>query len=228
MEIENLDKLQSFLTGEALLCGLLGRSLYADPDKAWLEQLIREDVFSEVPLGTGQPDVERGRELLDQWARRNPDGLAQTEFEAIQADQLVLFLGVGKPLAPVWESIYFHEDRLIFQEETLQVRQWFARFGLQFEHLHREPDDHIGIELSFVAHLASLALQALDAGQIEKAAELLHNQGAFLNEHLLRWAPAWADLVEANARTDFYTGLACLTRGALLSIAQELSIPAGM
>ena len=50
---------------------------------------------------------------------------------------------------------------MIFQEQTLHVRQWYSRFGLQVVKLHKEPDDHIGLELEFVAHLANLALQAI-------------------------------------------------------------------
>jgi TorA maturation chaperone TorD len=224
METINMESLQSFLMGEALLCGLLGRALYEDPDHAWLDQLIREDVFSEVPLGAGQEDVERGRKMLDQWAKKYQKGLPKAELDAIQSDRLYLFIGVGKPLAPVWESVYFNEGRLIFQEQTLQVRNWYTRFGLQFEHLGNEPDDHMGVELLFVGHLATLAFKALEQGDGASADALLQNQRDFLTEHLLRWAPAWSGLVEKHAHTDFFQGLAILTRGALMTISQVLKI----
>jgi TorA maturation chaperone TorD len=224
MEIENKENLSSFLIGEVLLCGLLGRILYEDPNRDWLEQLVREDVFSEIPLGAGQLDIERSRELLSQWSQKYQSGLTDEEFAAIQTDQLYLFFGVQHSLAPIWESVYFNEDRLLFQEQTLQVREWYARFNLQFEHLGTQPDDHIGIEFSFVAHLAALSLQSLENGDGASAKALLQNQRDFLSEHLLIWASYWADLVQKSARTDFYRGLSILACGALETIAQELQI----
>jgi len=224
MEFEKIDQLQPFLVGEALVCELLGRMIYTCPDKAWLEQLIQEGVFAELPLDSDQPALARAQEILDQWAGQFQGGLTSEAFELIERDHLYLFIGVARPKAPVWESTYLSRERLIFQEQTVQVRRWYARYGLQFERLNNEPDDHIGVELSFVAHLASLALEALAEGDKERLNELLQSQRDFLSEHLLRWAPAWVNLVLEHACSDFYRGLALLTQGVLQAAAQELQI----
>lgn len=212
------------LMGQALLFGLLGRALYGDPDKAWLESLISEDVFAEVPFGAQQAEVKSGLECLQGWAAENRMGISEAQFKALTNDQLYLFIGTDKVLAPVWESVYFNENRLVFQEQTLQVREWFSRFGLQIERLNKEPDDHIGLELSFVANLASLALQALEEQDLQKYEAILQAQRDFLSQHLLRWGPSWARLVVKHAQTGYYRGLAHLTRGALLAAAEHLEI----
>jgi TorA maturation chaperone TorD len=124
----------------------------------------------------------------------------------------------------MWESVYLTESHLVFQEQTLQVREWYRRFGLQMERLHREPDDHIGLELSFIAHLASRAVQAIDEVDEASLDSLLQAQREFLSEHLLRWGPAWAKLVKKHAQTDFYRALAHLTHGTLLALVEELEI----
>ncbi len=224
MEQTNLDTWKTTLTGEALLFGLLGKVLYQDLDKAWLETLIHEDVFAEVPFGAEQTEVSRGLELLSRWSDENRKGISEDEFKAIKQDHLHLFIGIDKVLAPVWESVYFSEKRLVFQEQTMQVREWFSRFGLQAERLNREPDDHLGLELSFIAHLASLAMQAIDSDDKEIFEKTLQAQRDFLFEHLLRWGPSWARLVKQYAETDFYRGLAHLTQGALLAAAEHLQI----
>ena len=47
MDQNNTDKdWGTILTGEKLLFGLLGKILYAELDKPWLQSLIDEDVFS--------------------------------------------------------------------------------------------------------------------------------------------------------------------------------------
>jgi TorA maturation chaperone TorD len=224
METEKIEVWKTTLVGQALLFGLLGKTLYADPKQDWLDTLIREEVFTEIPFGIGQVEVERGLAILRSWAKKYPGGITAEEYEAIKADHLYLFTGVGRPLAPVWESIYFSQARLLFQAQTLQVREWYARFGLQIEKFRQEPDDHIGLELSFMAHLATLALRALEAGDEGNFDQAINAQRSFLLEHLLRWSSAWTGLVKQHAKTDFYQGLALLTLGALLASADNLEI----
>lgn len=215
---------KTVLTGETLLFGLLGKILYEDLDKDWLELLIRDEVFTETPIGAEQVEVQKGLELLQRWSSENQNGISEAQFKAIQKDQLYLFIGIDKVLAPVWESVYFSQSRLVFQEQTLQVREWYARFGLQIERLNKEPDDHIGLELSFLAHLAAQALQAIDQDDMECFQGVLQAQRDFQTEHILRWGPAWAKLVDKHAETDFYQGLAHLTHGALLAAAENLQV----
>ena len=224
MEREKLENWKIGLTGEALLYGLLGKALYEELDKNWLDSLIGDDVFAEIPFGEGQPEVQQGLELLRRWTDENRKGISEEEFKALKKDQLYLFIGTDHVLAPVWESVYFSEKRLVFQEQTLQVREWYSRFGLQPERLYREPDDHIGLEMSFVAHLATMASQAAEAQDEQILEETLKAQRGFLAEHLLRWGPAWARLVKKHAKTDFYRGLAHLTDGALISAAEFLQV----
>lgn len=218
-----MEALKTELVGEALLFGLLGRILYGELDKAWLESLIAEDVFGEAPFGADQTEIQHGLELLSRWSTENHGGISEQEFKNMKADQLRLLIGIDRVLAPVWESVYFNESRLVFQKQTLEVREWFARFNLEIERINKEPDDHIGLELSFIAHLASRALQVVEEDQ-KTFDELLQAQRDFLTEHLLRWGPAWAKLVKQHADTDFYRGIAHLTHGALLAAAELLKI----
>jgi TorA maturation chaperone TorD len=220
----NTEGRSTLLMGEMLLFGLLGRVLYAQLDHAWLQQLIAEDVFGEAPFGMKKPEVKEGLRLLQAWSAKNRNGISQADFLNLQADYTRLFVGVGRVLAPLWESVYFNENRMVFHEQTLQVRKWFRRFNLEAEKMNAEPDDHIGLEMTFVAHLANLALKVLDQGDHEKLEEYLEAQRDFLSQHLLKWGPAWCNLVEEQAHTDFYKGLAKLTRGALHAAAEWLDI----
>lgn len=223
MQDMDLETWKTELIGEALLFGLLGRILYGELDKEWLDSLIAEDVFGEAPFGAEQVEIQHGLELLRRWSTENRNGTSEQEYKNVMADQMRLLIGIERVLAPVWESVYFNERRLVFQKQTLDVREWYARFGLQIERLNKEPDDHIGLEFSFIAHLALRALQVAD-NDVNACEELLHAQIDFLTEHLLRWGPAWAKLVKQHAETDFYRGVAHLTHGALLAAAEMLDV----
>ena len=223
-QIDMQNNWNSVLMGEALLFGLLGKVFFEELDKTWLETLISEDVFAEAPFGADQADIQHGLELLQRWSAENHTGITEQEFKALKQDHLNLFIGIDHMIAPLWESVYFNERHFVFQEQTLQVREWYARFGLESERIHNEPDDHIGLELIFVAHLATQSLTALGADDSEAFEKHLQAQREFLGEHLLRWGMAWARLVWNRAETDFYRGVAHLTCGALLAAAETLQI----
>ena len=215
---------QETLTGEMLLLRLLGRIAYTYPEneeRPWLQSLIDEDIFSEVPFAVEKDEINTGFKLLQKWAK---NGLNDESFEHVQADYTRLFIGPGKVIAAPWESVYFSEERLTFQEQTLDVRTWYRRFGLETEKKYHEPDDHIGLELLFLSHLASLGIQALDEQDNPRFEEVLNAQREFLQKHPGAWALTWCGLVEANARTDFYKGVAYLTRGALSALADLLDV----
>lgn len=215
---------QEILTGEMLLFNLLGRIVYkypSDEERPWLKSLIDEDIFSEVPYAAEQDETKAGLTRLQKWEK---EGLSDESFTKIQADYTRLFIGPGKVLAPPWESVYFGDDRLVFQKQTLEVRNWYRRFGLESEKIHQEPDDHIGLELLFLAHTAYLGIQAMEESDNTRLEKTLNAQRVFVQEHLGAWALTWSGLVEKNARTDFYKGLELLVVGALHELSAVLNI----
>ncbi len=218
------DDLTATLIGEVLFLGLLGRALYEEPNREWFDELIAEGVFTESPFGAEHTEIMRGLEILQQWSQAQVGGISDQNFADLKADYTRLFIGLDTlPTAP-WESVYFNRERLVFQEQTIQVRNWYSRFGLQVERMNKEPDDHIGLEMLFIAHLASLALQAIENDNKKMLEEILQAQYEFLSEHLLRWGPAWTKLVKRHASTDFYRGIAHLAHGAMLTAAELLDV----
>jgi TorA maturation chaperone TorD len=213
------------LAGRALVLNLLGRLLYQAPEADWLQGLADECVFDDIPFAAQRPDVAAGLALLQKWSRHNRGGQLAQHMDILTADYNRLFVGPGKIVAPPWESAQVDDERQLFQEETLAVRNWYRRFGLQAERLYAEPDDHVGLELAFLAHLAQLALAAQAAADPARLSELLAAERAFLTEHALRWIPAWAAQVVEQARTCFYRGLAQVTAGVLAEMAALPAAP---
>ncbi len=205
------------LLGETMLMGVLSKAIQNDPDREWLNSLVAQDIFSESPLENSCPEIDEGLSLLQNWSNSVNGKISDEQFVNLQTDYSRLFIGPARPIAPPWESVYFNEDRMIFQKETAQVRAWYRRFGLEAEKLYKEPDDHIGLELSFLAYLAKLGLQALETADEKRFAEILQAKSQFISEHPLKWVKNWNVLVQENAYSDFYRGLAHLIHGALLA-----------
>ena len=214
------------LVGEALLFGLLGKLLYSNPAREWVEPLALDNVFEEAPFAGEQESTQRGLDLLGRWsAAVARDGLTDAMLQELRVDYTRVFIGHRHMDVPVWESVYFSVERLTFQEETVQVRRWFERFGVKPSVSGREPEDHIAFEMSFVGHLAEQAAGALEAGDETALNELLAAQREFLSDHLLRWGWKWAELALEQAQTDFYQGLALLVQGGLLELSEVFEVP---
>ncbi|NLI17582.1 MAG: dehydrogenase [Actinomycetales bacterium] len=185
---------------------VLSRLLLSPPDEDTLTRFRDPEMLASWPFAGHDEDTDAGLALI---AGSGEDA------EAIRADHAALFTGPDTLRAPPYESVHRSRDHLLFEEETIQVRQWYARHHLAAPRLGREPDDHIGLELDFLATLVLRALQALDAGHADDARRLLADHDEFVTTHLLEWAPGLMDLVRARAGTDFYRGVGALGSGVL-------------
>lgn len=226
-----INNLTEPLTGQMLLFGLLGRVFYGYPDKQqgiWLQSLLDEDVFAETPFASEQTDVISGIETIQTWKHKCEGHISDTVFDALQQDYNMLFVGPNQLLAAPWGSIYLHEEALVLQKETLEVREWYRSFGLEAAKIYSEPDDHIGLELEFIAHLSRLALQAAEAGDEVELWRLLEEQYHFVVEQPGQWVIAWQMLVAEHGSTGFYRGAALMAVGAInaLIAARKEQFPA--
>ena len=196
----------------------LAAVFHEPPTHAFMTGLAAENLIAELPLSPAREETQIGMRLMGTFcAAWNESMMADLE-----SDFNRLFVGPGKPLAPPWESYYLSRDHLLFQEETLAVREAYRRFGLEAVSLHSEPDDSLSLELSFMAELCGRCGEALNPGPGGGQAEVLEAQRQFLASHLLRWAPQCLRQVIESARLDFYRGGAFLGLGCLLETSAVL------
>lgn len=215
------DKLRQ-LEGYRLFFGLVGKMIYAFPERSMLKSLAEDDVFADLPIDSEDPRFSRGARMLLEWGRAYKDALDPDEaFSDVRVDATRLFAGYQSIATPPWESVYFNKERMIFQEQTLDVRMWYRAYGLQLVRKNHEPDDHIGLELDFIAHLLGLSLGSDEVGESDR---LLAEAVRFASEHPARWIDQWASLVEEEARTDYYRGLALVAAAAVGDFVEEHSL----
>lgn len=214
----------SSLTSEILSCSLLGKLLYEPPVRERIHVLDFGNVFNLDLSREDDCDVAGGIELIHAWSaytwRNNPE----EAFEAIQSDYQRLFVGPEKILAPPWESVWRSEKRLMFQEQTLEVRERYRRYGLEIHNMYHEPDDHIKLGLAFVACLAKLGTEMYDILDFESYQRLLNEKNIFFAQHLQSWAPKWCEAVLNHAKTDYYRGIAQLVRGTIEAMEEMESL----
>lgn len=138
------------------------------------------------------------------------EGLAAgTDADGLVAEYRRLFIGPAPKPAPPWGSVYTDRECVVFGESTLELRRWMREHGVARTADERTPEDHIGLMLALMAHIARTQPEALDD---------------YLQTQLLPWSSHFLQELEEAAGHPFYRGLALLTRASLEGIGQERSL----
>ncbi|NJB67567.1 TorA maturation chaperone TorD [Desulfobaculum xiamenense] len=205
------------LTGCALALAFLGRSLYFEPDHDFPAGLDNGLLFRDWPLPATDPDTREGLALIAAFF----DAHGTDAAPLVRTDFTQLFLGPVAPLA-AWESVWTSSEGLLFDESTQAVREAYAHYGLETPDTRREPDDHIGLELAFLAHALLLAASAQADGNARDAMEHIDAARIFLAKHPARWAASFLHRMAQRAATDYYRGIARLCIGTLNHVSDLL------
>lgn len=198
------------LEARELTYRIISAGFIKPPSADLLKLTIHERLFDFFPLEIDAEQFQQGLTQLKQWCSQVQDDRLEAILEQLKADYNRLFVGPNHLLAPPWESVYLTEERLTFDQMTLDVREFYRRHDLEFALLNKEPDDHFGVELEFMAELINRQLQHIEKGQVDEAHYLVKEQKAFLREHLTQWTPHFTQSVLESAQTDYYQGLARL------------------
>ena len=140
------------------------------------------------------------------------------EFDELGADYASIYLNHGLQASP-FESTWLDEDGLQMQTPMFQVRDWYHRYGLASDDWRLRADDHLSLQLLFIAHLFE---QAAAGSPVRPMAALLTDIATFLDEHPLRWLPDFGKRIATHSMTPFYAGLGMLTASYLEELRQLL------
>jgi TorA maturation chaperone TorD len=189
----------------ALAYRFLATLFLQPPRQKWFIDLLQQGLLDEFPVPRHTWDIRSGLSLIQADFRRLAEG-DDILAEAHLNDYHRLFLGPGHILAPPWESVYRSDEHVLFGHTTLEVREAYRQMGFVVAN-SEEPDDHIGLELLFVAILSEKSAAGDSASR--------HARDAFFGQHLLQWVPIFCADVAGHAATNLYRGLAKLTLGIL-------------
>lgn len=185
-----------------------------EPTIEFLTNVKDNITTAEFPFTQESEVIGEGINQIGKYISHN-DILSESVCDRLHWDYTRLFVGPYELPAPPWESAYCNEERLLFQKETLEVRKAYLKYFLLPVEFGAEADDHLGLELDFMVRLIELALAETDNKNIGMLKQILTDQKLFLEDHLLRWVPSLCNDIINNAQTEFYQGMAKLTRGFL-------------
>lgn len=122
------------------------------------------------------------------------------QIDDLAAEYAAVYLTGAYGASPC-ESVWLDDDHLICQEPMFALRRLYATKGLTAANWRLRPDDHLVVQLLFVAH----CLRTADDG------DDLRSLATMLDEHLLLWLAGFAARVASRATQPYYAALAALT-----------------
>ncbi len=198
-----------------------------DPERARLISQLCEAVYADLTVLACLHHAEAGDELLSDLAWQqfpgslglrlvNQHGLESLDFmrqalseyappltrdqaDELAADYAAIYLNHAISASP-YESVWLDEENLAMQAPMFQVREIYRKHGLGVIDWRNRADDHLVVELQFIAWLAK-----------SDGEDSLREGARFMDEHLLRWLPKFGERVAKRCATPFYAAAAWLT-----------------
>lgn len=206
---------------------LLGRLYREEVDQTLLDQLRQMD----LAIGAEVPQIEQGYQQLKGFL----DQVHEDSLTDLAVDYARVFIGAGLPVkggAYPYESFYTSPDRILMQDARDEVLKFYRQEGLDKSSEFAEPEDHLALELEFMAFLCHKTAGALNVGDRTAALGYLSTQAVFLEQHLLNWVPLLCADIQRLARTSFYRAVAQITlaylqleREVIADLVSELTSP---
>jgi putative dimethyl sulfoxide reductase chaperone len=192
---------QARVAARADLCRLLAACYYEPGPELGDEQVFVAMAEAGAAL---DPDFAAS-------AQRLGEAFAAAELQALLVDYTRLFLGPVAALARPYGSIWLGSADALMQDSTMAVLALYAEGGFDLDEDFREVPDHVAAELEFLYLLLFREAEARLNDDAEALMRVLALRRRFLDEHLGRWAGAFAAAVRNGAQTAFYRELAELT-----------------
>lgn len=217
---------ESAMTGDAaqayrVLCDFCSTMLTESPSGELLGRLIdQRELLLEEPFSAVALEAATG--LHDLLASADKQG--REDFEtAVKRDYTYLFYMVGASHTSPFESVYRTDDRTMFGPTTLEVREAYRAWEVQAPEFGSTPDDHLGYEFAFLAHLLGAAADAQGVSEDDAAKRAFADARTFLSDHVLIFARVYLKNVKARAREPFYRHVAGIAEATVASLADALN-----
>ena len=203
------------------LYSFLARSFKFEVDNEFLTMIVAvQPVLERLASAQGGIELKKASDLLSALGSKAAT-LEGSERKNLLTDLAIEFSAlfvnpgqqVGRKRVMPWESAYFTSPPRMFGPPFHEVVEAYRLAGFEKPKEYKEPEDHIALELEFMAHLARLTTASIDNTKPEFGVGYLKLQKEFLTDHLLRWVGKFSKEVMENSvkrEIDFYYALAMM------------------
>ncbi len=199
----------------------LARLFLEAPSNDLMLQIKNARVFEQWPVPSQGKEDAAALDLLTKYFRDYDESC----LKELNSEYTELFIGPANAI-PLWESVWTTKEHLLFDGPMFDVRERYAKYGLASPNPEHEPDDHIGLEMSFLGGVMGCATDALFHGDDKAAQEHAATAADFLKVHLSLWASRFLHTVADRADSSPYGAIARLSEATIAraeNVLQETS-----
>ena len=176
---------------------LLARLFEREVDAGLVEHMRSDDAFA-----SEDADLQASFDAL----RADLEDGGEQRLEELAVAYNRVFYGMGPRTAKKafpYESVYTSAKGLMMQDAYEQARKDYREAGVAKNPSFTEPDDHVAVELAFMARMCELAVETLRAQGSESESQM-RAQRSFLQRHLLNWTDRF--VVDVRAADEGFYG----------------------
>ncbi len=144
-----------------------------------------------------------------------PDPPQLADLDVLAVDFAAIYLTGAYGAAPS-ESFWLDSDHIVCQQPMFEMRDIYRAAGLKASNWRLRPDDHLVLQLQYIAHMLRRRITSADFSQ-----QLAQTMDA----HLMRWLPDFVAGVDARAVVPFYAALGYVTLSWCQSLRDTLGPP---
>jgi TorA maturation chaperone TorD len=205
MEIEELLKIRESIYA------FLSRMYLEEPPKKLADDIAEKRLPIPEELSALNNDLREGFTAIRKF-EDDFEGSAEKLHEDLSWEYTRLFIGPSKEAILPYESSYIKKK--FTGEAVLRAKERYRKAGVEKAVACNEPEDHVALELDFMTYLCRNMSEKLKGG--EEIKEELAIQREFLDECLSKWVPGFCDDIIKSQESDFYRGIAQITKGFLI------------
>ncbi len=190
-----------------------------EPDAALIAAIREVEFPDNLALRPTSETSDQALQLMRDALAGLPHIPGKKDLDALAVDFADIYLTHALQASP-YESVWLDEDGLVMQQPMFKIRDWYAKYGLAAEDWRTRSDDHLSLQLQFLAHLMD--------GVEGESKLLLEQAGKFMDEHLLLWLPDFTRRVSHRCATPYFAGASLVTwswcesfRDAIAEILQQ-------
>jgi len=226
MNRETAEILKSVHKARSEIYGFLDRFFRLLPDEEFYGMVAQNlPRLKEISEGGENGDMREGVAQLEDFFTRKAalDEKAQAEY-LLEALRRYTSLFCLTDSVPATESYYTSPTGNSMEEAYSEMKKLLRKYGFQRSEDVNEYEDHISVELAFMAKLASMSADMPAEGDIEKYKQLTYEQLAFHENHFDRWIGTFVGLVLAYPVPEqVFKAMSRFLRGYLSEDKQLLS-----
>ncbi len=167
-----------------------------------------------------EQDLKAGYEMLagviESFRGKSKEEQAEM-LEDLAADYAKTFLAAGDAAGKAafpYESVYTGTDSQFGGSVQMNLNAEYAARGFSMrEDMFKIMEDHIGLELNYMAELLKEEAEQLAAGEEKKADKLSKDMKKFFRRHISNWVLLFANDIYKYTDRDFYKAIARITIG---------------